>query len=123
MGPSSRGYEKLTSEGMNFLGSDVIRLVEEILPKHFGGYPTDYQFLETEENGLPKVNLVVSPRVGLVEEDFIVAVVIDSLNAVIDGSDDYAGRWREGNTLRVLRQEPYSTGASKVFALHVQKPH
>ena len=118
-----RGYEKLTSEGMNFLGSDLIRLVEEILPKHFGGYPTDYQFLETEEDGLPKVNLVVSPRVGHIEEDVIVAVALDGLNAVIDGSDDYAGRWREGNTLRVLRQEPLSTGASKVLALHVQKPH
>ena len=117
-----RSYEKLTSEGMNFLGSDLITLVEEILPKHFGGYPTDYQFLETEENGLPKVNLVVSPRVGQVEEDVIVAVVIDSLNAFPDSSDDYAERWREGNTLRVLRQEPYSTGASKVLALHVQKP-
>jgi hypothetical protein len=118
-----RSYEKLTSEGMNFLGSDLIRIVEEVLPKRFGGYPTDYQFLETEENGLPKVNLVVSPRVGLVEEDAIVAVVIDSMNAFINGSDDYAGRWREGNTLRVLRQEPSSTGASKVLALHVQKPH
>ncbi|MBL0712267.1 MAG: hypothetical protein JJV98_01085 [Desulfosarcina sp.] len=117
-----RSYEKLTSEGMNFLGSDLIRLGEEILPKRFGGYPTDYQFLETEENGLPKVNLVVSPRVGKVDEHVVVATVIDSLNAFPGSSDDYAERWREGGTLRVLRQEPCSTGASKVLALHVQKP-
>jgi hypothetical protein len=117
-----RSYEKLTSEGMNFLGSDLIRLVEEILPRRFGGYPTDYQFLETEENGLPKVNLVISPRIGeLVEED-IVTVVIDSLNAFPGSSDNYAERWREGNTLRILRQEPRSTIASKVLALHVDKP-
>lgn len=117
-----RSYEKLTSEGMNFLGNDLIRLVEEILPRRFGGYPTDYQFLETEENGLPKVNLVVSPDVGKVEEDRIVDVVINSLNAFPGSSDDYAERWREGETLRVLRQDPYSTGASKVLALHVLKP-
>ena len=117
-----RSYEKLTSEGMNFLGSDLIRLVEEVLPKRFGGYPTDYQFLETEEKGLPKVNLVISPRVGRIAEDAVVAAVIDSLNTFPGSSDDYAERWREANTLRVLRQEPSSTGASKVLALHVDKP-
>jgi hypothetical protein len=117
-----RSYEKLTSEGMNFIGSDLIRLVEEILPCRFGGAPTDYQFLETEENGLPKVSLVVSPRVGPIAEDAVVATVIDSLNAFPGSSDDYAERWREAGTLRVLRQEPSSTGASKVLALHVDKP-
>ena len=118
-----RSYEKLTSEGMNFLGSDLIRIVEEILPRRFGGFPTDYQFLETEENGLPKVNLVVSPRVGKIAEDVVVAAVIDSLNAFPGSSDDFAERWREGGTLRILRQEPHSTGASKVLALHVENPH
>jgi hypothetical protein len=117
-----RSYEKLTSEGMNFLGSDLIRLVEEILPQRFGGYPTDYQFLETEENGLPRVNLVVSPRVGRVADEALVTTVIDSLNAFPGSSDDYAERWREGGTLRVLRREPSSTGAFKVLALHVQNP-
>jgi hypothetical protein len=117
-----RSYEKLTSEGMNFRGSDLIKLVEETLPKRFGGYPTDYQFLETEEGGLPKVNLLVSPRIGnLIEED-IVAVVIDTLNNFPGSSENYAERWREGDTLRVLRQEPRSTIASKVLALHIEKP-
>jgi hypothetical protein len=117
-----RSYEKLTSEGMNFIGSDLIRLVEEILPNRFGGAPTDYQFLETEENGLPKVNLVVSPRVGRIAEDVVVGAVIDSLNAFPGSSDKYAERWREAGTLRVLRQEPSCTAASKVLALHVDKP-
>ena len=116
-----RSYEKLTSEGMNFIGSDLIRIVEEFLPKRFGGYPTDYQFLETEENGLPKVNLVISPRVGRIAENAVVAAVIDSLNAFPGSSDDYAERWREGNTFHVLRQEPSSTGASKGLALPVNK--
>ena len=117
-----RSYEKLTSEGMNFLGSDLIRIVEEILPQRFGGFPTDYQFLETEENGLPKVNLVVSPRIGRIAEDVVLATVIESLNAFPGSSDDFAERWREGGTLRVLRQEPSRTSASKVLALHVDRP-
>ena len=58
-----RSYEKLTSEGVTFIGSDLIRLIEEILPGR-GGTPADYQLVEREVDGLPKVELVVSPRVG-----------------------------------------------------------
>ena len=32
-----RSHEKLTSEGLNFLGHDIIRLVEDVLPRQFGG--------------------------------------------------------------------------------------
>ena len=37
-----RSYEKLTSEGMHFVGTDLIAVVEEVLPARFGGAPTDY---------------------------------------------------------------------------------
>ena len=50
-----RSYEKLTSEGMNFLGTDLLALVEQVLPAQFGGCSTDYQFIEQERNGLPTV--------------------------------------------------------------------
>jgi len=46
-----RSYEKLTSEGMHFIGADLIQLVDDILPSRFGGDATDYQFVE-EERGL-----------------------------------------------------------------------
>ena len=60
-----RSHEKLTSEGMNFLGHDLIRLIEEVLPARFQGAPTDFQFVEDETpDGLPEVRLLVSPRVG-----------------------------------------------------------
>ncbi len=32
-----RSYDKLTSEGMTFLGSELISLVDEVLPSRFGG--------------------------------------------------------------------------------------
>ncbi|NNC64292.1 MAG: hypothetical protein HKN84_05875 [Gammaproteobacteria bacterium] len=114
-----RSYEKLTSEGMNFLGSGLIQLVEEVLPEHFGGYPTDYQFVEVEEDGLPKVELVVSPRVGKVSESDIVTVVLQYLDRIHGQAGHYGDPWREAKTLRVTRQEPYATGSSKVLALHV----
>jgi hypothetical protein len=38
---------------MTFLGHDLIRPVEEVLPAQFGGGPTDYQSVEVERGGLP----------------------------------------------------------------------
>jgi hypothetical protein len=46
-----RSPEKLTCEGMNFIGADLHRLIEEVLPARFGGQPTDYQLVEEEERG------------------------------------------------------------------------
>ena len=40
-----RSFEKLTAGGMTFLGSDVIRVMEDVLPGRFGGGPADYQLV------------------------------------------------------------------------------
>jgi hypothetical protein len=117
-----RSHEKLTSEGMNFLGHDLIRLIEEVLPARFQGAPTDFQFVEDEtQDGLPQVRLLVSPRVGDVSEGEVVATVIDFLNDLPGAGGGFGERWREGGTLRVVRREPYATQASKVLALHTMK--
>jgi hypothetical protein len=67
-----RSYEKLTSEGMSFLGGDLISLVEQVLPARFGGGPTDYQFVEREEGGLSKVSLRVGQGVGKLDHELVV---------------------------------------------------
>ena len=113
-----RSYEKLTSDGVTFLGTELLRLVEEVLPARFGGYPTDYQLLEEEEGGLPKVNILVSPRVGNVNEEMVLATVFQVLHSY-PGGDIMSDKWRQGQTLRVLRREPYSTGSAKILPLHI----
>lgn len=113
-----RSYDKLVSEGMNFVGGVLHSLVEEVLPARFGGAASDYQLVEEEVAGLPKVHLVVSPRVGEVDERKVVEVAL----AALDGGGArgmMADLWRAGETLRVVRREPYATGAAKVLALHV----
>ena len=35
---------------MTFLDSDVIRVLEEVLPARFGGGPTDFQLVEQEDD-------------------------------------------------------------------------
>src|SRR5262249_44513834 len=50
-----RSFEKLTAGGMTFLDTDVIRVLEEVLPARFGGGPTDYQLVEEDgADGQPR---------------------------------------------------------------------
>ena len=117
-----RSHEKLTSEGMNFIGHDLLRLIEEVLPGRFGGGPTDYQLVEDEdERGLPKVELLVAPRLGPMREADLVDCMVGFLNG-IQGNGLYGERWREARSLRVARREPHATAASKILALHTLRP-
>lgn len=116
-----RSWEKLTSEGMSFIGHDLIRLIEEVLPARFGGSPADYQFVESERDGLPKVELLVSPRVGPIDGDAVLTTVLGFLDDTQGGQTRRAEPWRQGNTVSVVRREPIATAASKVLALHVMR--
>ena len=113
-----RSYEKLCSEGVTFLGTELLRLVEEVLPAQFGGSLADYQFVEEEEGGLSKVNIVVSPRRGEIDQDRLLASIFQVLRTY-PGGEIMAECWQEGHTVRVVRREPYITNAAKILPLHI----
>jgi phenylacetate-coenzyme A ligase PaaK-like adenylate-forming protein len=113
-----RSYEKLTSEGNTFLGSDVITLLEEVLPGRFGGNPTDYQLVEWEEQALSKVAIVISPRVGAVDDREVIAAAIRFLRSRSPSHAMMADVWSQSDTLQVLRREPYTTN-EKFQSVHV----
>ncbi|MBM3859571.1 MAG: hypothetical protein FJ395_07975 [Verrucomicrobia bacterium] len=114
-------YEKLTGGGMTFSGTDVIRVLEQVLPLRFGGLPTDYQLVEEEDAaGQPRVRLLVSPRVGPDVNPTVVAEVF--LTALGDGpvTNRLMERmWRESKLFTVERQTPYSTRSGKVLHFHL----
>lgn len=114
-----RSHAKLTSAGTTFLGAELHTLVEQILPARFGGAATDYQLVEGEEDGLPTVAIVVSPRVGEVDESAVVAAVLEGVRAGAAYHRMMAGFWRDGDTLRVERREPHSTQSAKILPLHL----
>jgi hypothetical protein len=116
-----RSHEKLTSEGNHFLGSDLLALVDEVLPARFGGAPTDYQLVEEEVEGLPKVSIVVRPGVGEVAERDVVSAVIEFLRAK-PANRLMADFWEQSGTVRVVRREPRVTAAGKTPALHIESP-
>ena len=115
---SVRSYEKLSSEGVTFMGSMLYELLEETLPARFGGNPTDYQLVEEEEDGLPRVNILVSPRLGPVDEGAVMEAIFDCLGFA-DWSRRQAQLWRQSGTLGIQRREPYATGVGKILPLHV----
>jgi hypothetical protein len=112
-----RSYEKITSEGLNYLRGDLVPLVERILPERFGGNPTDYQLVEVEDGGMPFVEIVVNPRVGPVDVAAVSDAVYDWLRTR-PGEQLMADFWQDANTVRVVRRVPYATGAAKVLPLH-----
>jgi hypothetical protein len=112
-----RSHEKITSEGLSYLRGDLILLVEQILPQRFGGNPSDYQLVEIEEDGMPFVEIVVSPRVGQIDAAAIPLAVYEWLRQR-PGEQLMADFWQDANTVRVVRREPYATGAAKVLPLH-----
>ena len=116
-----RSYEKLTGKGINFLGNDLIALVDETLPTRFGGAPTDYQLVEEDVAGLPRLGVVVSARVGDVDEEALIEVVMAAVETN-PSNRAMVATWRAEGTLRVLRREPYETSAAKLLPLHISRP-
>jgi hypothetical protein len=114
-----RSHEKLTTEGVTFLGSDVVDLVERTLPQRFGGQPGDYQLVDRQGAEPPRVDVVVSPRVGDVDGAEVIEAVLAHLGSKSGAQRMMAGVWRSGGTLDVVRRQPQVTSGGKVLALHV----
>ncbi len=114
-----RSYEKLTSEGMHFVGADIVELLERTLPARFGGGPNDYQLVEREIDGLVRVFLIASPRLGPLDEGALTRAALESLRHGGEGHAMMSAWWRKGGVLGILRREPYTTPALKVLPLHV----
>jgi len=115
---SIRSYEKLTSEGMTFADGALVALVEEVLPRRFGGLPTDYQVVEQEVDGATRLRLRVSPAVGALDEAAVVEEALAYLGGRSGAERAMAAVWRGAGTLEVVRAEPHMTAASKTPSLY-----
>ena len=121
-----RSFEKLTGEGVSFVNSDLARIVEEILPKSFGGGNSDYQLVESEgSDGLTFLNLLISPIVHGIDENAAAAAFINALKSAETGPENWAQSgsemWRQVGTIRVVRDLPIPTRRGKVLPFHSLK--
>ena len=117
-----RGFDKLTGEGMTFIGTDLLRIIEEVLPAKFGGTSTDYQMVEEEdEKGQTRLTIVASPKVGVIDEGELIQTVLTELRKGVDGKRMMTNIWSQAETLRVKRITPHTTARGKLLPLHIHK--
>jgi len=115
---SIRSYGKLVGEGVTLIGSDLLPLLEVELPRRFGGTSLDYQLQErADADGLPRLVLVVSPRVAPVGGSEIGAFVVERLRAASPMGDAAGTIWRDAGTVRVERGEPVAGARGKLLPL------
>ena len=114
-----RSYEKLTTHGVTFLDTTIIRVLEEVLPRRFGGAPTHYQLVEEEScDGRATLRLLVHPAVGTVDVAAVRDVFLDAIAS--PGPERMMSRiWRDADVFRVERREPLPTASGKILHLHV----
>jgi hypothetical protein len=111
-----RSFEKVTGEGVTFLGADLLRLMEEVLPRRFGGNVGDYQLIEEQDDrGLSCYNLLVSPEVGAIDEKALVTTFLDELGRMKGSYRLMTGVWAQAKNLGVRRQHPLLTARGKVL--------
>jgi hypothetical protein len=117
-----RSAEKLTAAGMAFLDADVVTILEEALPRRFGGGPADYQLVEAEAaDGRPRLRLLVHPRVGPLDPGAVVDAFLQSLGQ--GGGAKRVGElaWRGTRLLELERRPPLTTSAGKILHLHATR--
>ncbi len=122
-----RSFSKLTSEAGTLIGSEMIRILEEVLPSRFGGSALDYQLLEEEdEHGFTRLSLLVHPDILVDDENAVVETVLDALqqSSASPGQGSLAAEmtrstWKQANTLRIKRKTPILTGHGKMMPLYV----
>jgi hypothetical protein len=111
-------YRKLTGEGMTLIGSDMLRILDEVLPARFGGSPLDYQLLEEEDDlGFTRIAIVVSPTLVIEDEAAVVETVLEALRRGGPANDLARAIWSQAETLRVRRMAPILTGRGKLMPL------
>jgi hypothetical protein len=118
-----RSFEKLSSEGTTFARSNVIQILEEILPARFGGSALDYQLVEEEGPGASTLlALRVAPSVGPIDEQTIRDALLAELGR---GSmaDAYQARLIErAQAIVVKRLPPLATAGGKVLPFQLRQP-
>lgn len=115
-----RSYRKLTGEGVTLIGSDMVRILEEVLPSRFGGSPQDYQIQEEEDAaGFTRLNLIIHPRVLIQDEAAVIAAVMEALRLGNPAAVIAQALWSKAQTLRVKRAEPIWTARGKLNPLHL----
>lgn len=120
---SIRSFEKLTAGGMTFLDADLVQVLDETLPKRFGGGPTDYQLTdEVAGDGAPLVRLLVHPRLGPLDAAEIRRSFLHAIGQGSGVERIMMSVWRDAGMPVVERAAPKVTAGGKILHVHMTYP-
>ena len=118
-----RSFEKLSTEGTSFACSNVVEILEELLPARFGGSALDYQLVEEElaASGATRLSLRVHPAVGSLDEAAVRSTLLAALGrgGIVDTYQ--ANLIRHAGSIVVVRRTPLATPAGKVLPFHLAR--
>jgi hypothetical protein len=111
-----RSFGKLTGDGVTFFDSDILYLLEVMLPARWGGTLADYQLVEEQTaEGLPRYALLVSPELGPLDEVAVVAFFLEELGKLKRPYRFMANQWAASGAVRVQRSRPQAGARGKVL--------
>jgi len=117
-----RSFRKLSGEGMTLVGSEMIQILEDVLPARFGGTAQDYQLREEEDaRGFTRLSLLVHPRVAVADENALIGTILTELGKGRPSADMARAIWGQARTLQVKREAPVWTAAGKLMPLHLMR--
>jgi hypothetical protein len=111
-------YGKLTGQGVTLVGTDVLDILERVLPARFGGGPLDYQLVEEDAPHQARIVLRVSRRVSLPSPEAVRDCFLSELRR-FQGGTGALRVWRSTGALQVVHEDPLVTRVGKVLPLHL----
>jgi len=110
-------FDRLNTEGMTFDADVLISLIEERLPRAFGGTPADFQFSEEEDElGRTRLVLTAGPSVEA-DETEIVRVVLAALSESRPTPTPMTDLLSRTGAVKVRRAFPRLTDSGKINLL------
>jgi hypothetical protein len=111
-------FRKLTGEGVTLVGSDMIHILEHVLPTQFGGSLLDYQLVEEEnEQGFTKLMLYVDPSVPIKDEEVLLEAFLDAMKQSAPSVRLAQAEYRTGDVVTIRREKPFVTNRGKYFPI------
>jgi hypothetical protein len=109
-----RSFSKLTGEGVTLVGSEMVNILENILPSRFGGGPLDYQLVEEEDGrGFTRLYLRIHPQIEIQDESAVIQTIMHALQESSAAADSAKAIWRQAGTLGIQREAPILTQVGK----------
>jgi len=112
----------MTGEGMNYAGSELFELLEDVIPSEFGGGPGDYQLVEEEDDqAQTRLTLLVHPNVGELNEAKLLSWLEHGLAQGSRNHRFMSKIWQDADSFRIRREAPYASARGKILPLHVKQ--